>query len=35
MLACDFFHVDCPVNLRRLHVFFVIEAGTRGPGPDG
>ena len=29
MLACDFFHVDCAVTLGRLHVFFVIEAGTR------
>ena len=29
MLACDFFHVDCAVTLRRLCVFFVIEAGTR------
>ena len=29
MLACDFFHVDCAVTLRRLHVFFVIEVGSR------
>ena len=29
MLACDFFHVDCAVTLRRACVFFVIEAGTR------
>jgi putative transposase len=29
MLACDFFHVDCAVTLCRLHVFFVIEVGTR------
>jgi putative transposase len=29
MLACDFFHVDCAVTLRRIYVFFAIEAGTR------
>jgi hypothetical protein len=29
MLACDFFHVDCAVTLRRLYAFFVIEVGCR------
>jgi hypothetical protein len=26
MLACDFFHVDCTLTLRRLYVFFVKGA---------
>jgi putative transposase len=29
MLACDFFHVDCAVTLRRVYVFLVIEVGSR------
>src|SRR6266702_5806794 len=24
LLACDFFHVDCAVTLRRVYVFFVL-----------
>jgi putative transposase len=29
MLACDFFHVDCTVTVRRGCVFVVIEVSTR------
>jgi putative transposase len=29
MLACDFFHVDCAVTVRRVYVFFVLEVRTR------
>ena len=29
MLACDFFHVDCAVTLRRVYVFFLLEVSTR------
>ena len=29
MLACDFFHVDCAVTLKRIYVFFVLEVDTR------
>ena len=32
MLACDFFHVDCAVTLRRLYVFFV-HRGRHPPCP--
>src|SRR6266536_1819071 len=29
MLACDFFHVDCALTLKRIYVFFVMEVGSR------
>ena len=29
MVACDFFHVECAVTLRRIYVFFVIEIDSR------
>ncbi|MCA1821217.1 MAG: IS3 family transposase, partial [Pseudonocardia sp.] len=42
MLACDFFHVDCAVTLKRIYVFFVLEVTNRSlhllgttTNPDG
>ncbi len=29
MVACDFFHIDCAVTLKRVYVFFAIEVVTR------
>jgi putative transposase len=28
MPAADFFHVDCAVTLKRIHVFFALEVGN-------
>ena len=42
MLACDFFHVDCAVTLKRIYVLFVLELPNRSvhllgatTNPDG
>ena len=35
MLACDFFHVDCAVTLKRGYVFFVLEVDNRSVPPLG
>ena len=42
MLACDFFHVDCAVTLKRIYVLFVLEVANRSvhlfgatTNPDG
>jgi transposase InsO family protein len=29
MLACDFFHVDCALTLKRIYVFVVLEVDSR------
>jgi putative transposase len=33
MLAVDFFHVDCAVTLKRIYVFFALEAAVMSPSP--
>lgn len=42
MLACDFFHVDCAVTLKRIYMLFVLEVASRSvhllgatTNPDG
>jgi putative transposase len=42
MLACDFFHVDCAVTLKRIYVLVVLEVASRSvhllgttTNPDG
>ena len=34
MLAVDFFHVDCAITLKRIHVFFAREIRSRALPPD-
>ena len=29
MLAVDFFHIDCPITLKRIYVFFALEVRNR------
>jgi hypothetical protein len=29
MLAVDFFHVDCAINLKRIYIFFAMEVRNR------
>jgi hypothetical protein len=42
MLACDFYHVDCALTLRRIYVLFLLEVDSRdvhtlgtATNPDG
>jgi hypothetical protein len=34
-LACDFFHVDCAVTLKRIYVFFRFGGGQQIRPPPG